>query len=108
MQYELWDSNTGERIACYGTEDQALSAVYARARQFGALAPEVRVLWLLGKAEDGSSALFDGGVALVERAYHFAAPRVLSPSGVFRSSACVSPGRPPTPELGPLPDGAPK
>jgi hypothetical protein len=65
MWYELWDSETGNRVGKYPTEDAALHAVLEDIRVHGRDSEVVLTLGLLRRDPDD---LIAEGPALVERA----------------------------------------
>ena len=73
MWYELWDSETGNRVGKYPTEDAALRAVLEEIRRYGRDAQAIVSLGLLERAPDRQQGrLIAEGTSLVERALDLA------------------------------------
>jgi hypothetical protein len=66
MNYELWDTETGNMIDCYDHEDDALALVRAGTIQFGVSYAET--LALLREDETGNLTQIAAGIELAERA----------------------------------------
>ena len=69
MWYELWDSDTGNRVGKYSTEEAALGALREDIRRYGRDAQVIVSLGLLQRDPDRrQDRLIAEGPALVERA----------------------------------------
>jgi hypothetical protein len=66
MNYELWDTETGNMIDCYDREDDALALVRAGAVQFGESYAET--LALLREDESGNLIQIAAGIEFADRA----------------------------------------
>ena len=95
MWYELWDSETGNRVGKYPTEDAALRAVLEDIRRYGRDARAIVSLGLLQRDPDRQQGrLIAEGTALVERALAWATMDALTgwpgrPSPQRSPAACL-------------------
>jgi hypothetical protein len=60
MRYELWDTDTGNRVGSFESEGAALVAVRDDVRKYGRDSDEIRCLGLLKRGARGSAVIAQG------------------------------------------------
>ncbi len=87
MWYELWDSETGNRIGTYPTETEALEAVYEDVCVYGADSDAILSLGLVGCDPGGRrDGLIAEGMALVDLVLQHVKPDAVSTAPMKQGS----------------------